>query len=245
MQSSTTPTTIIRPKDLVELLHENLMIVEEFKTCKTIPMESIPELKDHQKSLLVHPQIPESSHAQDHFFSYNEEQVQLVHDVLKYYNGIVDKEFERNIGHGVKESKMVTFGTTTICQLMIHLNESVYSRRVWLTPSFNLYVHLTRRHAKTPSVDFYTPLNHFVLPYIEKVDTLVLTIWHEKDDTYTLGTCYAGDSFPGSTSNDGTGIMYKWYPNKESRKEDFESFEKMIDTKIPTLLDATSFQNLH
>ena len=105
---------MIRPNDLARMLASDAHTIQKLKTDPSIPMETIPPLTDMQETLLSHPKIPESAHARDHFFSYNDEIVGLVKDVLENYQGEADTVLATKIGHSIDESRMVEYGSNKI-----------------------------------------------------------------------------------------------------------------------------------
>lgn len=228
---------MIRPNDLARMLASDIQAIQKFKTDPSIPMETIPPLTEIQKTLLTHPKIPESAHARDHFFSYNDEIVGLVKDVLENYRGEVDTVLATKIKHTINESRMVEYGSNKIRQLKIRLHRPVVCRRAWLPPDLQEKVHLVRRHMSSPGVDFWAPIDDSTKPYISTVGTLIMTIRHHADGKYVLGTCFPGDKFPGD--DDGTGIFYKWFKDDEERAADASAFISVLSKKIPVLLDAT------
>lgn len=233
---------MIRPNDLVRMLESDIQTIQKLKTDQSIPMETIPPLTDIQKTLLHHPKIPESAHARDHFFSYNDEIVALVKTVLTNYKGEADAVLETKIEHTIDESRMVQYGGNKIRQLRILLNRPVLCRRTWLPSDMQDKVHLIRRHTSSPGVDFWAPIDDSTRPYISTVSTLIMTIRHHADGGYALGTCFAGEKFPGD--DDGTGIFYKWYKNDEERAVDASAFISVLSQKIPVLLDATEMSTV-
>jgi len=228
---------MIRPNDLARMLASDAQTIQKLKKDPSIPMETIPPLTDMQKTLLSHPKIPNSAHARDHFFSYNDEIVALVNNVLENYKGEVDTALATKIKHTINESRMVEYGSNKIRQLRIRLHRPVLCRRAWLPPSLQGEVHLIRRHMNTPGIDFWAPINDSTRPYISTTGTLIMTIRHHADGQYVLGTCFAGDKFPGD--DDGTGIFYKWHKDDEERATDASAFIGVLSQKIPVLLDAT------
>jgi len=238
---------IIRPSTFAKMVTIAPVMVHDYKKNEEIPMEASPLLSDTQSVLLTHPQIPAQSHARDHFFSYNEEQVVLVLDVLSHYKGTVGADFTEKIRHDVVENRIVSFGDptrpTVVHQLKIALHKGVPSRRVWLSAGYEEKVHLVRRHGHTPGLDFSAPLDESL---VTTVDTMIITLRAMDSAPYTLGTAFAGSSFPGSEENDGTGILYKWYAdNADGQKKlcaDAELFSTTIKAgKIPALWEPTAF----
>lgn len=221
------------------MLASDIQTIEKFKTDPSIPMEVIPPLTDIQRTLLDHPMIPESSHARDHFFSYNDEIVGIVKSVLANYKGDT-KDLGASIGRPILDSRMVEYGTNKIRQIKISLIEPVPSRRAWLPSSLMSKTHLVRRHTSSPGVDFWAPIDELTQDHISTVSTLIMTIRHHADGGFVLGTCYAGDKFPGE--DDGTGIFYKWYKDDKDRASDASSFIRVLSEKIPVLLDAGQIQ---
>lgn len=232
---------MIKPQDLATMLASDIRTIERLKTDDSVPMEIIPPLTDSQKTLLDHPQIPATSHARDHFFSYNDEIVRLVRNVLEEYRGEADAVLATGIGHTIVETRMVEYGSNKIRQLKIRLHKPVLCRRVWLPSTLADKTHLVRRHmSSSPGVDFWAPIDDSTKPYLSTVDTLIMTIRHHADGNYVLGTCFPGNKFPGE--DDGTGIFYKWFKNDEERAADASSFINVLSHKIPVLLDATQVQ---
>ena len=245
---------IIRPSTFAKIVEADPLVLHEYKTRTDIPMEVSPEVSDTQRVLLTHPQIPSQSHARDHFFSYNEEQVALVLDVLREFTGTVDAEFAKRIGHTVVTDRVVSFGNpsqpTVVHQLKIALQTPVPSRRVWLRLSDEDKVHLVRRHGSTPGLDFSAPVDETTMPFITMVDTMIITLRvtdpSAPQKSFTLGTAFAGTTFPGSEENDGTGILYKWYPSTPEGNQNFQKDAELFWSTIrggnvPALLEPTAF----
>lgn len=242
-----------------EMVDKDPSIVQQFKMNDDIPMETSPALSEIQSGLLKHPQIPAESHARDHFFAYNEEQITLVHDVLRHYKGhVTGSDFPEKIRHKVVDNRVVSFGDpnkpTVVHQLKIALKKPVPNRRVWLPASDEHKVHLVRRHGHTPGLDFLASLDDTTIASVTTVDTMIITLRETRDTdsgttSYTLGTAFAGSSFPGSADNDGTGILYKWYganaDGNKNRRIDATLFYITIRAgKIPALLEPADFAAL-
>jgi hypothetical protein len=181
--------------------------------------------------------------------------------VLKSEEEIGTEAFNADIssrtGRTVARSKKAAFGGKVIAQVMVMLDEPVYSQRVRVPASLAGKVILHRRHtASIPGVDFFIRLDEDVLPHLETEQGLVVTVCRESANPgdIGLGTVFVGSRFPGepdedeagTTTPEGHGIFYKWYPNDEARKTDAQLYSKTapLATHLDVLLEPADYQAL-
>ena len=220
-------------QDIAQKLREDLHAVEILKTSSTVPRETLPSLDEAQR--LFFEGLPEASHARDHVYGFNQEQMDLVLDTVA----------GNETDHEILEKKHVAYAGG-IDQYKRRLKKPVWSRRVTVPLSFRPVLH--RRHGVSPGVDFIVPFSEELRPYMEEVDTQIITVRKVEG---AVGTTYAGKSMPGSSDPlDTSGILYKWYPDteagKQQKEEDRIKFCEAVEKegKVCALIDARDYQKL-
>ena len=230
------PPPFVHAGDVAAVLRQNTKAADAFKTSPAIPIEKLPPLSEFQQAFFD--SIPVTSHARDHVFGLNDEQIRLVEDTVA----------GRQTHHGIVEEKYVAYGGG-IRQVKRRLDHKIISRRVYVPLSLNPILH--RRHAATPGVDFIVRYSKALAPYLEEVDTQVITVRTAEDGTPVVGTTYAGNHLPGSDDpTDIAGILYKWYPATEEgdakRAADAARFCDAVEKegRVCALIDARDYQQL-
>jgi hypothetical protein len=224
----------LRPTAVAARLRRDAKAVETYKTSSMIPIETLPTLLDDQEAFFQ--RLPLSSHARDHAYGFNKEQMDLVEDTVA----------GRDTDHEILEQKHVAYAGG-IDQYKRRLHKPVLSRRVYIPLSLQPVLH--RRHAATPGVDFTVRYTEALRPYMEEVDTQIITV--RRAEGAAVGTTYAGKLMPGSNDpTDIAGILYKWYPATEAGEADriadaakfCDAVEK--DGIVCALIDARDYQHL-
>jgi hypothetical protein len=256
---------------VAQALGKDPLAVEKMKVDASIAAEILPLALPFHEVVLDLPIIPAHCHGRNHIPLLNEESCRVMKDVVSAVMDldldldleILEEEISRKVGRTVFRSKKVAFGGKQLVQLQIHLKKPVYSQRLRIPIKLADKVVFRRRHVTAgaaPGVDFFIPLDETVMPYLTKVQSIVLTVCKSSGNPTDigLGTVYTGTHFPGETDTSiatttkttmtpsGQGVFFKWYSSEEDRAADAVKYYTSLPlaTHLDVLLEPVDYQDL-
>jgi len=261
------------PMCVAQALGKDPRAVETMKLDASIAAEILPPALPFHQVVLDLPIIPAHCHGRNHIPLLNEESLHVMTEGVSAVMememtedlkpDMMEEEISRKVGRTVLRSKKVAFGGKQLVQLQIHLKKPVYSQRVRIPIELADKVVFRRRHVAAgaaPGVDFFIPLDETVMPYLTKVQSVVLTVCKRSGNPTDigLGTVYTGTHFPGETDTSiatttkttmtpsGQGVFFKWYSSEEDRAADAVKYYTSLPlaTHLDVLLEPVDYQDL-
>ena len=264
-------STKMTPMCVAQALGKDPLAVEKMKVDNSITTEILPPTLPFHQVILDVPIIPTHCHGRNHIPLLNKECIRVMEDAVsavltldsEMEPEMMEEEISRRVGRTVFRSKKVAFGGKQLVQLQIHLKKPVFSQRLRIPIALADKVVFRRRHVTAgaaPGVDFFIPLDETTIPYLIKVQSLVLTVCKSSGNPMDigLGTVYAGTHFPGETDTiatttmktmitpSGQGVFFKWYSSEADRAEDAAKYHRTLPqaTHLDVLLEPVDYQGL-